>query len=53
MERLPPIQDSLQHTKRAMYKAGIWCTSELCEQLKGNPKDWGWTLNEEKNWIPV
>ena len=29
MERLPPTQHSLlQHTKRAAYQAGIWCTSE-------------------------
>ena len=54
MERLPPTQDALlQHTKRAVYQAGIWCTSELSEQHIPTPEDWGWSLDEEKNWIPV
>ena len=29
MEKLPPTQDALlQHSKRASYQAGVWCTSE-------------------------
>ena len=53
MERLPPTQDALlQHTKRAAYQAGIWCTSEQIEQHVPSPECWGWTL-AENIWIPV
>ena len=49
-----PTQDALlQHAKRALYQAGIWCTSELSEQRRPTPEDWGWILDEKKNWIPV
>ena len=38
MERLPPTQDALmQHTKRATYQAGIWCTSDQIEQHVPSP----------------
>ena len=47
MERLPPTQDALlQHTKRAAYQAGIWCTSEQNQQHAPTPEDRGWTLDE-------
>ena len=53
MERLPPTQDALlQHTKRAAYQAGIWCTSDQIEQHVPSPEYWGWTLAED-TWIPV
>ena len=53
MERLPPTQYSLlQHTKRAAYQAGIWCTSEQTEQNTPSPEGWGWKL-DENTWVPV
>lgn len=53
MERLPPTQHSLlQHTKRAAYQAGVWCTSEQREQHTPSPEGWGWSL-EENIWVPV
>lgn len=44
----------LQHSKRAVYQAGIWCTSENSQQNAPNPEDWGWTkkLNNE-SWVPA
>jgi len=39
MERLSPTQHSLlQHTKRAAYQAGVWCTSEQREQHASSPE---------------
>ncbi|KAG0710839.1 hypothetical protein GWK47_021999 [Chionoecetes opilio] len=33
MEKIPPTQEALlQHTLRAVYQAGIWATSDQCEQ---------------------
>jgi len=55
MERLPATQDALmQHTKRAVYQAGIWCTSDQIEQHVPSPEywPWEWTLAED-TWIPV
>lgn len=55
MERLPPTQDALlQHSKRAAYQAGIWCTSEQSMQNAPTPEGWGWTLDKDsQSWLPV
>ena len=42
----------MQHTKRAAYQAGIWCTSDQIEQHVPSPEYRGWTLAED-TWIPV
>ena len=50
-----PNPDALmQHTKRAVYQAGIWCTSDQIEQHVPSPEywPWGWTLAED-TWISV
>ena len=52
METLPPTQDSLlQHTKRAAYQTGIWCSSDQIDHQQHVPSP-GWTLAED-TWIPV
>ena len=45
-------QPKIQHTKRAAYQAGIWCTSDQIEQHVPSPEYRGWTLAED-TWIPV
>ena len=55
MEALPPTQDALlQHTKRAAFQSGIWCTCERSQQDLPTPGSWGWVLGEEsQSWEPV
>ncbi|KAG0714920.1 hypothetical protein GWK47_013186 [Chionoecetes opilio] len=45
MEKIPLTQEALlQHTLRAVYQAGIWATSDQCEQKPPTPEGFGWTL---------
>ncbi|KAG1707488.1 Amiloride-sensitive sodium channel subunit gamma [Nymphon striatum] len=55
MENLPPTQDALiNHTKRALYQAGIWTSSQKPMQHVPSPADWGWTMDADGNrWVPV
>ncbi|KAG0695452.1 hypothetical protein GWK47_026888 [Chionoecetes opilio] len=55
MEKIPPTQEALlQHTLRAVYQAGIWATSDQCEQKPPTPEGFGWTLESAtKTWRPV
>lgn len=55
METIPPTQGALlQHTKRVVYQAGIWCSSDLPEQHAPIPEGWGWTLNDDtQSWVPI
>ncbi|KAG0716648.1 hypothetical protein GWK47_009179 [Chionoecetes opilio] len=55
MEKIPPTQEALlQHTLRAVYQAGIWGTSDQCEQKPPTPEGFGWTLESAtKTWRPV
>ena len=44
----------LQHSKRAAYQAGIWCTSELSNQERPSPEGWGWSWDDKiRSWTPV
>lgn len=53
MERLPPTQDALlQHTRRAVYQAGVWTTSLETHQRVPSPQDYAWT-KESGSWVPV
>lgn len=55
MEKLPPTKDALlQHSKRAAYQAGVWCTSEHSQQHTPNPEGWGWTQKlGSASWVPL
>ncbi|KAG0730276.1 hypothetical protein GWK47_028556 [Chionoecetes opilio] len=55
MENIPPTQEALlQHTLRAVYQAGIWATSDHCEQKPPTSEGFGWTLESAtKTWRPV
>ncbi|KMQ81601.1 hypothetical protein RF55_25812, partial [Lasius niger] len=55
MEKLPPTKDALlQHSKRAAYQAGLWCTSEHSQQHAPNPEGWGWTQKADSaSWVPL
>ena len=49
-----PTQDALlQHTKCVAYQAGIWCSSNQSMLNAPSPEGWGWTITEEKTYIPV
>lgn len=44
MAKLPPTQDALlQHSKRAIYQAGIWSTSDKSQQVIPPAEGFGWT----------
>ena len=54
MESIPPTQDPLlQHSKRVVYQAGIWTTSNISQQELPSPEGHGWQLNEQCKWSPV
>ena len=55
MENIPPTQQALlQHTKRAVYQAGIWTTCHQAQQQTPTAEGCGWTLDAEtKSWVPV
>ena len=43
MENIPPTSDALlKHTKRAVYQASIWATSQYAQQQTPTPAAWGW-----------
>ncbi|KAG0721985.1 hypothetical protein GWK47_045320 [Chionoecetes opilio] len=52
MENIPPTQQALlQHTKRAVYQAGIWTTCHQAQQQTPTAEGCGWTLDAEtKSW---
>ncbi len=53
MESIPPTQDALlQHSKRVVYQAGIWTTSELAQQHTPTPEGHGWTFDSQ-SWCPI
>ena len=40
MDRIPPTQNALlQHTRRAVYQAGIWTSSTQVQQVIPSPQD--------------
>lgn len=43
-EKLPPTKDTLrQHSKRAVYQAGVWRTCEHSQHHAPNPEGWDGT----------
>ena len=53
MDRIPPTQDALlQHTRRAVYQAGIWTTSTQAEPVVPSPQEFAWTKVSDL-WVPV
>ena len=55
MDRIPPMQNALlQHTRRAMYQAGIWTSSTQVQQVIPSPQDFAWTkTSSTQSWQPV
>ena len=55
MERIPPTQNALlQHTKQAVYQAGIWTSSTQMQQIIPSPQDFAWTkVSSTQSWQPV
>ena len=52
MDKIPPTQDALlQHTRRALYQAGIWTTCTQAQPMIPSP-EFGWTM-ESGHWVPV
>ncbi|KAG0716769.1 hypothetical protein GWK47_000948 [Chionoecetes opilio] len=53
-EHSPNSTGLLQHTKRAVYQAGIWATRHQAQQQTPTAEGCGWTLDAEtKSWVPV
>lgn len=53
MDNLPPTRNSLlQHTRRAVYQAGIWTTCTQPQPQIPSPQDFAWTKTSE-TWKPV
>jgi len=53
VDKIPPTQNALlQHTKRAVYQAGIWVTSMLAQQKLPSPAGYAWKKVAE-SWEPV
>ena len=54
MEALPPTKAALfEHSKRAIYQAGIWTTADKSIQQVPSPGNMGWTFeNERRVWLP-
>ena len=54
MEALPPTKAALfEHSKRAIYQAGIWTTADKSIQQVPSPGKMGWTFeNERRVWLP-
>ncbi|KAG0719273.1 hypothetical protein GWK47_000756 [Chionoecetes opilio] len=46
-EHSPTQQALLQHTKRAVYQAGIWTTCHQAQQQTPTAEGCGWTLDAE------
>ena len=54
-DNIPPTQNALlQHTKRAIYQAGIWTTSSTCQAELPSPSHFAWSKTPPANtWEPV
>ena len=53
MDNLPPTKDALlQHTRRAVYQAGVWTMSTHTHLVVPSPQDFAWTKVSE-SWVPV
>ena len=53
MDKLPPTKDALlQHTRRAVYQAGVWTMSTQTHLVVPSPQDFAWTKVSE-SWVPV
>ena len=53
VERIPPTKDALlQHTRRAVYQAGIWTTSMQTHQVIPSPQEFSWN-KPSNSWEPV
>ena len=53
MDKLPPTKDALlQHTRRAVYQAGVWTMSPQTHLVVPSPQDFAWTKVSE-SWVPV
>ncbi|KAG0729396.1 hypothetical protein GWK47_030399 [Chionoecetes opilio] len=55
MENIPPTQQALlQHTKRAVYQAGIWTTCHQAQQQTPTAEGCvGHWMQKTKSWVPV
>ena len=52
MENIPPTQAALlQHSRRAIYQAGIWATADQAQDDLPSPELWGWTKSSG-TWKP-
>ena len=53
VDKIPPTQNALlQHTRRAVYQAGIWTTCMLSQQTNPCPTDYAWA-KVGNSWEPV
>ena len=44
MENIPPSQAALlEHSRRAIYQAGIWATADQTQEDLPSPETWGWS----------
>ena len=55
IDNIPPTQKALlQHTKRAVYQAGIWTTSTQVHQAVPSPSEFAWSKGPTaQSWVPV
>ena len=55
VDNIRPTQNALlQHTKRAIYQAGIWTTSYLAHQVLPSPSEFAWSRSPPENtWVPI
>ena len=53
IDNIPPTQDALlQHTRRAVYQAGVW-TSTQAHQMLPSPNQFAWSKATSGSWEPV
>ena len=53
MDKLPPTSNALlQHTRRAVFQAGIWTTRTQTQQVIPSAQDFGWSKVAD-SWVPV
>ena len=53
MDKLTPTKDALlQHTRPAVYQAGVWTMSTQTHLVVPSPQDFVWTKVSE-SWVPV
>ena len=56
MDKIPPAYAEciLQHTRWAVYQAGIWTSSTQVQQVIPSPQDFAWTKTSfTQTWQPV